>query len=251
VTFGDVQTARRFNHPASARRFAPTRNAKTGRNAYRPDPDVTRPENLVSSNNFCARATLAAGFLSAVADRFPCGEARTNQVGWGNFETFTQHVQTLTPIPTRQMCHCRRLGGTVVEILLGGTLLLGVRIRWAALGSRCTGGVRRVDVHLRRLRDTLKCIGFHRCRSCATSRVGTARNLRHQASAICTIPELQNGHGEMNLIPPGINPFRSRGAARVLVEQCTIQSNMTARLQGAPHQVLKKDWGCRRIDSRK
>jgi uncharacterized membrane protein YphA (DoxX/SURF4 family) len=109
--------------------------------------DVTRTDltrmsqdrRILSAATVFARATLAAGFLSAVADRFGLwGKAGTNQVGWGNFETFTQDVQTLAPYLPAKLITAAAWGGTVVEILLGGALLLGVKIRWAALGSAAT-----------------------------------------------------------------------------------------------------------------
>ncbi|MDQ2635949.1 MAG: DoxX family protein [Actinomycetota bacterium] len=82
---------------------------------------------------------LAAGFLSAVADRFGLwGDAGTSQVGWGNFEAFTQYVQTLAPYLPTALVTVTAWGVTVVETLLGGTLLLGVKVRWAALGSAAT-----------------------------------------------------------------------------------------------------------------
>jgi uncharacterized membrane protein YphA (DoxX/SURF4 family) len=103
--------------------------------------DLTRMshEQRIWSVTIFARVTLAAGFLSAVADRFGLwAEAGTNQVGWGNFETFTQYVQTLAPYLPDTLVTAAAWGATAVEILLGGTLLLGVKIRWAALGSAAT-----------------------------------------------------------------------------------------------------------------
>ena len=100
---------------------------------------MSQDKRIWSAATIFARVTLAAGFLSAVADRFGLwGEAGTNQVGWGNFETFTQYVQTLAPYLPAKLVTAAAWGATVVEILLGGTLLLGVKIRWAALGSAAT-----------------------------------------------------------------------------------------------------------------
>ena len=100
---------------------------------------LSQDQRIWSAATIFARVTLAAGFLSAVADRFGLwGEAGTNQVGWGNFETFTQYVQTLAPYLPDTLVTAAAWGATAVEILLGGALLLGVRIRWAALGSAAT-----------------------------------------------------------------------------------------------------------------
>jgi uncharacterized membrane protein YphA (DoxX/SURF4 family) len=104
--------------------------------------DLTRmsqDKRIWSAATIFARAALAAGFLSAVADRFGLwGKAGTNQVGWGNFEIFTQYVQTLAPYLPAKLVTAVAWGSTVVEILLGGALLLGVKVRWAALGSAAT-----------------------------------------------------------------------------------------------------------------
>lgn len=83
------------------------------------------------------RAALAAGFLSAVADRFgmwgPHGQPR---VAWGDMGHFLLYVAKLNPwfpngfIPT--------VGWIVTgaEIILGILLLAGFQTRWAA---RCSG----------------------------------------------------------------------------------------------------------------
>jgi uncharacterized membrane protein YphA (DoxX/SURF4 family) len=100
---------------------------------------MSQDKRIWSAATIFARATLAAGFLSAVADRFGLwGKAGTNQVVWGNFETFTQYVQTLAPYLPAKLVTATARASTVVEILLGGALLLGVKVRWAALGSAAT-----------------------------------------------------------------------------------------------------------------
>lgn len=104
--------------------------------------DLTRlsqDQRIWSAATIFARVALAAGFLSALADRFGLwGEAGTNHVFWGNFETFTQYVQTLAPYLPDTLVTATAWGATAVEILLSGALLLGVRIRWAALASAAT-----------------------------------------------------------------------------------------------------------------
>lgn len=47
-------------------------------------------------------------------------------------------MQTLAPHLPAKFVTAAAWGATVVEILVGGTLLLGVKIRWAALGSAAT-----------------------------------------------------------------------------------------------------------------
>jgi uncharacterized membrane protein YphA (DoxX/SURF4 family) len=97
---------------------------------------MAEDRRIWSAATIFARVALAAGFLSAVADRFGLwGEAGTNQVGWGNFETFSQYVQTLAPYLPAKLVNAAAWATTVVEVLLGVALLLGVKTRWAALGS--------------------------------------------------------------------------------------------------------------------
>ncbi|RDH74174.1 DoxX family protein [Mycolicibacterium moriokaense] len=100
---------------------------------------MSQDKRIWSAATIFARAALAAAFLSAVADRFGLwGQPGTSQVGWGNFETFTQYAQTLAPYLPAKLVSAVAWGSTVVEILLGSALLLGVKVRWAALGSAAT-----------------------------------------------------------------------------------------------------------------
>ena len=165
---------------------------------------MSQDQRIWSAATIFARAALAAGFLSAVADRFGLwGKAGTNQVGWGNFETFTQYVQTLAPyLPAKLVIAAarpRRRNPAWRCFAFGGKSTLG-----CARQRRNTCRVRRVDVHLRRLRDAAECIGFHRRRSCATSRVGTARKLCRQPRPSARFPNFRTGHGEISLIPRGM-----------------------------------------------
>ena len=83
-----------------------------------------------------ARVALAAGFLSAVADRFGWwGPAGTGNVTWGTFEAFTDYVGDLAPYLPTSLLGLAAWGATIGEIVLGIALLLGVALRWTALAS--------------------------------------------------------------------------------------------------------------------
>lgn len=85
------------------------------------------------------RAALAAGFLSAVADRFGIwGPAGTPNVAWGNFEAFSQYVQVLAPYLPTALVDTAAWAATLIEVVLGCALLLGVATRWTALASAAT-----------------------------------------------------------------------------------------------------------------
>src|SRR3954467_11107380 len=82
------------------------------------------------------RMALAAGFLSAVADRFGLwGPIGTPGGSWGGFSLFLDYTATILPfLPTPHVV-VAGWTSTVAEIVLGVALLAGVRVRLAALAS--------------------------------------------------------------------------------------------------------------------
>jgi putative oxidoreductase len=84
-----------------------------------------------------ARVGLAAGYLSAVADRFGAwGRPGTPGVVSGDFQRFITQVEavTLTPPGTAPILAWLV---TVLESSLGLSLLIGLRTRTMGLGSAC------------------------------------------------------------------------------------------------------------------
>jgi uncharacterized membrane protein YphA (DoxX/SURF4 family) len=82
------------------------------------------------------RVALAAGFLSAVADRFGLwGPAGTPGVSWGGFGRFLEYTATLLPFLPAALVAAAGWASTVAETVLGVALLAGVRVRLAALAS--------------------------------------------------------------------------------------------------------------------
>ena len=82
------------------------------------------------------RMALAAGFLSAVADRFGLwGPIGTPGVSWGGFAKFLDYTATLLPFLSTTLVAVAGWASTVAEIVLGVALLAGVRVRLAALAS--------------------------------------------------------------------------------------------------------------------
>ncbi|MFM9368507.1 hypothetical protein [Streptomyces sp. Da 82-17] len=83
-----------------------------------------------------ARLVLAAGFLSAVADRFGLwGAAGTGNVAWGDYDAYLSYVHDLAPYLSDGLVDVAGGAATVVEAILGVTLLLGVRVRASAWAS--------------------------------------------------------------------------------------------------------------------
>ncbi|MEV6237485.1 hypothetical protein [Lentzea sp. NPDC051838] len=82
------------------------------------------------------RLALAAGFLSAVADRLGWwGPLGTGQVGWGDFAAYTAYAHSLSPYVPDGLQSAAAWVATVAESVLGLTLLAGVLVRWSALAS--------------------------------------------------------------------------------------------------------------------
>ena len=84
-----------------------------------------------------ARLGLAAGYLSAVADRFGAwGRSGTPGVVWGDFQRFITQVDAITLTPPGTAPVLAWLV-TVLEASLGLSLLVGLRTRTMGLGSAC------------------------------------------------------------------------------------------------------------------
>lgn len=82
------------------------------------------------------RIALAAGFLSAVADRFGLwGAPGTPGVAWGEFEAFRNYTgELLWYLPDTLVTFAAWMA-TILEIGLALGLLAGVWLRWFALFS--------------------------------------------------------------------------------------------------------------------
>jgi putative oxidoreductase len=79
-----------------------------------------------------ARIALGAAFLSGIASRFGLwGEG----VGYGSFANFVRYTAEVNSFMPASTISFLAWAATVAELLLGVALILGVRLRWAALGS--------------------------------------------------------------------------------------------------------------------
>ena len=82
------------------------------------------------------RLALAAGFLSAVADRFGLwGPAGTPGVAWGGFDPFLAYTGKLLWYLPGGLLPAAGWAATVLEVTLAVGLLAGVRLRAVALAS--------------------------------------------------------------------------------------------------------------------
>ena len=79
-----------------------------------------------------ARIALGAAFLSGIASRFGLwGEG----VGYGSFANFVHYTAEVNSFMPAFTIPFLAWAATVAELVLGVALILGVRLRWAALGS--------------------------------------------------------------------------------------------------------------------
>jgi len=96
---------------------------------------MTRPFHLMAV--LLARFGLAAGYLSAVVDRFGgWGRAGTPGVVWGDFQRFVAQIASFVPAPALAAPVVAWVV-TVLEACLGLSLLVGLRTRTMGLGSGC------------------------------------------------------------------------------------------------------------------
>ena len=80
-----------------------------------------------------ARLALGASFLSGIADRFGLYSGRN--VGYGNFDGFMQYTAKVNSFMPASTIPILAWAATVAELSLGLALVLGMWLRWVALGS--------------------------------------------------------------------------------------------------------------------
>lgn len=82
------------------------------------------------------RLALAAGFLSAVADRFGVwGPPGAPNVVWGAWQPFIEYVGVLNPFAPAALHPALGWGATIAEVVIAVGLLVGWRLRWFAVAS--------------------------------------------------------------------------------------------------------------------
>lgn len=98
---------------------------------------TTRNETItLSSARWFLRLALAAGFFSAVADRFGLwGSPGTPGVAWGKWRPFVDYVATLNWFLPEPLIPALAWFATLAEVLLAVVLIVGWRLRMSALAS--------------------------------------------------------------------------------------------------------------------
>lgn len=90
------------------------------------------PQRLERLAIIYARVALGVAFLSAVADRFGLWG---KYGGWGNFATFTKYTAEVNSFMPSFTIPFLAWTATIAETALGIALILGLFMRWAALGT--------------------------------------------------------------------------------------------------------------------
>jgi putative oxidoreductase len=91
---------------------------------------------VVGAAQWFLRIALAAGFLSAVADRFGLwGPAGAANVAWGAWQPFVDYVAKLNWFAPPASTPILAWAATVAEVVLGIGLLIGWQLRWFALAA--------------------------------------------------------------------------------------------------------------------
>ena len=82
------------------------------------------------------RVALAAGFLSAVADRMGLwGPPGIENVAWGAWEPFIDYVGILNPWASDSLHATLAWVVTVAELVIAGEILVGWQLRWFAFAA--------------------------------------------------------------------------------------------------------------------
>ena len=91
---------------------------------------------VIGAAQWFLRVALAAGFLSAVADRFGLwGPAGAPNVAWGAWQPFVDYVAKLNWFAPPASIPILAWASTVAEVVLAIGLLIGWQLRWFALAA--------------------------------------------------------------------------------------------------------------------
>jgi hypothetical protein len=100
------------------------------------------PERLERVARVALRLALAAGFLSAVADRFGLwGAPGAPGVAWGAWGPFVAYTGTLNGFLPAAFIPTVAAAATAAEVVLAGLLLAGRQLRRTALASAALLGL--------------------------------------------------------------------------------------------------------------
>ena len=95
-----------------------------------------RSTQMVKAAEWFLRITLAAGFLSAVADRFGLwGPPGAAGVAWGSWDPFVDYVGVLHWFLPAALIPALAWAATAAETFIAAGLVVGWQLRWFALAA--------------------------------------------------------------------------------------------------------------------
>lgn len=92
-------------------------------------------KNIARIGQFLLRLAIAISFLMAVMDRFGLLGHPGSGTAWGDWKHFVDYTNMLIPFVNRQMANIMSIIATIAEILFGILLIVGYKIKEAALGA--------------------------------------------------------------------------------------------------------------------
>jgi putative oxidoreductase len=91
---------------------------------------------IIGAAQWFLRVALAAGFLSAVADRFGLwGPVGAPNVAWGAWQPFVDYVAKLNWFAPPAFIPILAWTSTAAEVILAIGLVIGWQLRWCALAA--------------------------------------------------------------------------------------------------------------------
>ncbi|TWI99321.1 DoxX-like protein [Mucilaginibacter frigoritolerans] len=82
------------------------------------------------------RIAMGSIFLIVVMDRLGwLGAPGSHGVSWGDWKHFIDYTSTLLPFLNRSLANFAGLIATIAEALFGLCLIIGLKIKWVALGA--------------------------------------------------------------------------------------------------------------------
>ncbi|HEY4324645.1 MAG TPA: DoxX family protein [Mucilaginibacter sp.] len=93
-------------------------------------------KDIIGIGQLVLRLALGIGFLMPVMDRLGLmGSYGSAGVTWGDLSHFTDYTNTLVPFASRPIASVMALLATFAEVVFGICLIIGFRIKEAALGA--------------------------------------------------------------------------------------------------------------------
>ena len=92
-------------------------------------------KNIAGVGQFLLRLALGVGFLIPVMDRLGLLGPPGSGASWGDWKHFVDYTNTLIPFASRPIANVISIFATLAELVFGILLIVGFRIKEAALGS--------------------------------------------------------------------------------------------------------------------